>query len=54
MQNKRKRLRIGQQGGCKDADDGASDDPVKILMMLVMTMMTMMMRKKLTSSGDAD
>ena len=34
VQNKRKRLRIGQQGGCKDADDGASDDPVKILMIL--------------------
>ena len=50
MQNKRKRLRMGQQGGCKDADDGASDDPVKILMML----MTKMMRKKLTNSGDAD
>ena len=29
VQNKRKRLRMGQQGGCKDADDGASDDPVK-------------------------
>ena len=44
---------MGQQGGCKDADDGASDDPVKILMMLMM-MMTKMMRKKLTNSGDAD
>ena len=50
---KRKRLRMGQQGGCKDADDGASDDPVKILMMLMM-IMTKMMRKKLTNSGDAD
>lgn len=44
---------MGQQGGCKDADDGASDGPVKILMMLMM-MMTKMMRKKLTNSGDAD
>ena len=44
---------MGQQGGCKDADDGASDDPVKILMMLMM-IMTKMMRKKLTNSGDAD
>ena len=35
------------------ADDGASDDPVKILMMLMM-IMTKMMRKKLTNSGDAD
>ena len=43
----------GNRGGCKDADDGASDDPVKILMMLMM-MMTKMMRKKLTNSGDAD
>ena len=50
-----KRLRIGQQGGCKDANDGASDDPVKILMMmLMMMMMTRMMGKKLTNSGDAD
>ena len=40
---------------CEDADIGASDDPVKILMMLMMMMMmTRMMRKKLTNSGDAD